>query len=246
MFRNAFLNTFPCPLLRAFQLFLDHDSNYLTCDMYDLDLLSKKLGMYYDLDNLILDYKQYKKCFRKKVIDEDFTAEQVWDDFNNFSDFDNHFLKHIVMGRYGELFAYNHLLSIGENVEWISKDYGDGYGYDLLVRSFEPDKLRGSLIEVKTTTKDIDFQPNILTSNETIVYNKCIQDDSLYDYYLFVYQVTERNNKLFMEDDPIVISYDRNRKCLKDDSNNLLSTIINSDQRMGYIKENCIKTYVKK
>ncbi|MDO5858619.1 DUF3883 domain-containing protein [Myroides odoratimimus] len=73
-----------------------------------------------------------------------------------------------IIGEIGEeiIFEYlnklPHIISLGEKVEHLSKDLGDGLGYDIMAYDEQGQKL---FIEVKTTVKG-KYEPFYLSANE--------------------------------------------------------------------------------
>ena len=76
------------------------------------------------------------------------------------------------VGNYGELMFYNYLTSIAnENMQviWVSRDIGDGFGYDIAVYDQSINKI--TLYEVKTTTKEEYFNDTTLNEYESRICN---------------------------------------------------------------------------
>ena len=76
------------------------------------------------------------------------------------------------VGDYGELMLYKHLLQqANENfyVMWVSRDLGDGFGYDLATYSVPENKVR--LYEVKTTSSISRFYNFDLSEYESRICN---------------------------------------------------------------------------
>lgn len=87
---------------------------------------------------------------------------------------------------------YNELQKAGYNpnieVKWVSKDNGDGYGYDIL--SYDHITGKEKLIEVKSgSSKDI-----ILTEGEMMKAYRSIQNN--YDYYIYRYYYDYNDGKI--------------------------------------------------
>lgn len=95
------------------------------------------------------------------------------------------------LGEKGEQFVYDferfRLESAGRpdlvrEVEWRSKEQGDGLGYD--IRSFDPERDEELFIEVKTTTSG-KYQPFIISDNELAFSKERADQYSLYRVYEF-------------------------------------------------------------
>jgi hypothetical protein len=97
-----------------------------------------------------------------------------------------------VLGQRGEEFALAvekaRLASLGRedlvrDVEWTSKEKGDGAGYD--IRSFEGKTDKELFIEVKTTNSGM-YQPFLLTQNELLFSEANVERYALYRLFDFV------------------------------------------------------------
>jgi len=95
------------------------------------------------------------------------------------------------LGERGEAFVFEverqRLASIGRadlvnDVEWTSKEKGDGAGYD--IRSFSGQGDNELFIEVKTTNSG-KFQPFLISANEVAFSAECAESYSLYRLFEF-------------------------------------------------------------
>lgn len=93
-----------------------------------------------------------------------------------------------IVGTTGEEFVLNYekekLLSVGlknlsENVKWVSKEDGDGLGYD--IHSFD-ENGNDKYIEVKTTTNSIPRLQFFISANEL---KKYFQETNFFIYFVF-------------------------------------------------------------
>lgn len=187
------------------QLYLEDyaKTNFDYCTDYFLALyLGNNLG-YYDstkfFDSIIkkynLDYNISKDDLLKKL-KEHFTIKENKEIYNKikhkfspkneYDAYSKFYNKNFIDKRYedfkwmwGEEDTYNVLKEAGRNPIWVSRYYGDGFGYDLLCRHLND--LREMLVEVKTTRgNEVE-----LTDNE---YNIMIKsNDHNADYYVIAY-----------------------------------------------------------
>ena len=96
---------------------------------------------------------------------------------------------------------------------WVSKEYGDGYGYDIL--SYEMSNDKEKLIEVKSG-QTMDFT---LTKNE---YKKMLEvSESEKDNY-YIYKYTNINKDI---PDMYIYKYDKENDVLVDEDNNIVLTL---------------------
>lgn len=98
---------------------------------------------------------------------------------------------------------------------WVSRDYGDGFGYDLLVH----EKNHESLIEVKSTHGNAPFP---LSRYEYKVMNDT-SGLSTTDYLIYRYAYKRIDNSCIVEPVLTIYNYDKNRDILVDvnDSSNI-------------------------
>jgi hypothetical protein len=96
-----------------------------------------------------------------------------------------------ALGENGERFALDferqRLVQSGrpdlaEEVEWSSRERGDGLGYD--IRSFDPDYEKELFVEVKTTSSG-KYQPFLISENERAFSNDRADSYRLYRIYEF-------------------------------------------------------------
>ncbi|NBB80538.1 MAG: DUF3883 domain-containing protein [Verrucomicrobia bacterium] len=96
-----------------------------------------------------------------------------------------------ALGESGEAFALEferHRLiqrgrpDLAEEVEWFSREEGDGLGFD--IRSFDPDYEKELFVEVKTTNSG-KYQPFLISENERAFSNDWADSYRLYRIYEF-------------------------------------------------------------
>lgn len=112
-------------------------------------------------------------------------------------------IKNRVLGFMGEEFTYNfektrltslNRIDLAKKVEWISRDKGDGSGFDIL--SFDTNGEE-RFIEVKTTNYGKRF-PFLITENEVLASEELGEQYFLYRVFAF-----NRFPKLFMVNGPV-------------------------------------------
>ena len=110
-------------------------------------------------------------------------------------DYVNRELRNKQLGQAGEKLIYlhekNNLIHSGQaelanQVCWVSKEYGDGLGYD--IKSYTPDG-RNRFIEVKTTN-GWQYTPFYITSNELDIANQYENEWSLMRVFHYLQQPT--------------------------------------------------------
>lgn len=100
-----------------------------------------------------------------------------------------------------------------EYAKWVSREYGDGYGFDIL--SIDLDKNKECLIEVKSG-KNEKFS---LTQNEVNVMRNCQFKNA--DYYVYKWTYNYLNNYIT----PSIYKYDPEIDLLVDPNNNYYSLL---------------------
>lgn len=151
----------------------------IVCDFNELD---KRIYKYLDINT--------KYDLNRNREEQDILLKQK----QSYIDY-NYYLDMIKSGKFtlndrntffifSELFTFNNETSLLDGSEfhplWVAKDYGDGYGYDIL--SYDKSNNREKAIEVKSTRVD-SFS---LTKNE---YNalKRFKDYKYVDYFIYQY-----------------------------------------------------------
>lgn len=94
------------------------------------------------------------------------------------------------------------------NVKWISREFGDGYGFDIL--SYDPILNKEKLIEVKSGVSENFY----LTENEVAVMLKCQFHNA--NYYIYKYCYNKDNNTVYK----IELKYEPELDMLRDNMNN--------------------------
>ena len=91
-------------------------------------------------------------------------------------------------------------------VRWVSKNHGDGYGFDIL--SYDPILKRQKLIEVKSSKYD-NYNLNLLEYKVSMkISDKC-------DYYVYEYHQDENHNISLIK-----LKYEKEKKLFIDATNN--------------------------
>ena len=78
-----------------------------------------------------------------------------------------------------------------KNIYWVSRYYGDGFGFDVL--TFDKSTQKEKLIEVKTGHYD-DF---VLTNNEYSVMEESSKHNA--DYYIYKYTYNKNDNMIYIK-----------------------------------------------
>lgn len=135
--------------------------------------------------------------------------------------------KNKKLGNAGELFTFEQLKN-QKNAVLVSRDYGDGFGYDIYYSSEENNKTYENLIEVKTTIKSMENDCFTLSDNEEKLMKKASKENNT-NYYIYrvFYDKTLRTFT--------------NLICLIYDGKNLIS--INNDD-IAYTYDEVSKNYV--
>ena len=200
----------------------------------DLEKIKDDLNRYYNSQDISC-YDCYKYVFRRHLSDV-FTGdinEKISTLFKttvNSSNFD-YMLK--LMGLAAEKKSFD-LLSGTFNLKWVSKDYGDGYGFDFLVPRTSPSKEAGNLYEIKSSTKLNERLSCILTANESNVFKSTLREDSLYNYVLHLYDVKLENSRFLSFEDPLILFYDRLNKEVYDNHDIPYKIVQNDDGKIGF------------
>ena len=167
----------------------------------------------------IKEFKKNPKIFGiNKYLSNDDIIRSFIDYYNNkWEYYNNPRLKekipHII-GNYGELLFYKKLgQKYGyDNVIWVSKEVGDGFGYDFLITG---EKLLA--LEVKTTANSNYFDNFIITNNE---YNKYNSINNLGDENRYIDENDEISRyefvNILVDDHRILKELHYGVKCLSD------------------------------
>lgn len=177
---------------RVFPLFIKELINKLEMDKYknipieeiintrmDLDygynpnLKRDLIEVVYKTKNYYTDYSKYENKIRDNSLN---IHDQI--EFFIYSE------KQAYMLEYNELKNF-HEYNLDCIVRWVSKDHGDGYGFDVL--SYDPILKKQKLIEVKSG-KSTYFE---LTSNEFKVAQEAMQNNCDYYIYRYYYDITQ-------------------------------------------------------
>lgn len=92
---------------------------------------------------------------------------------------------------------YTYELLKGPSTAWISRYYGDGYGFDIY--SFDDKLFREKLIEVKSGMNNYFT----LTENEVSVMRNSFYKNA--DYYIYKYTYNKSDNQIY----PTILKYDK-------------------------------------
>lgn len=135
-----------------------------------------------------------------------------------------------INGRYGEYLVFNELRKDNNNINlWVSKDVGDGFGYDMM--SVSKNTYQTKMIEVKTTITD-NIDPRWLSYNEeNILY--CLSYDfcnnERYDYELKVVSLREN-------EEPIIYTFTLDKE-LSIGKKNFIFNVSSNQSNDSYIAE---------
>ena len=141
--------------------------------------------------------------------------------YDNKEKYDNYFIKknnnildlfdiddfYILAEDYTCIYEDSILKQYGLKSTWVAKDYGDGYGYDVL--SYDPFTRREKVIEVKSGLS-MNFT---LTKNEYKTLNKAC--DNYSDYYVYKYYYDVTSKKLYF----YIFKYDKDKEIFVDINN---------------------------
>ena len=106
-----------------------------------------------------------------------------------------------IVNNYGELMFYQYLqtnLTSNDRLLWISRDLGDGFGYDIAVYKSTENKLY--MYKVKTTAEPSKFESVVLSESENRINNET-NNNSQEDYHVVricveePYQMVDIDNK---------------------------------------------------
>lgn len=141
---------------------------------YDPNSDRNLIELNYKPKNFYTDYNLYQdKITNNKLNILNQTEFFIWSEKNTFEN------------EYNELSKYPEYTT-GVVVRWVSKEHGDGYGYDVL--SYDPILRRQKLIEVKSgRSKNIN-----LTFTEFKEINEAVKNNC--DYYVYKYYLDEKNS----------------------------------------------------
>ena len=94
------------------------------------------------------------------------SSEQIIQEFMAVRNYPEHPDFNKLLGNYGELIMYSHLLNKYDDTQilWVSRDLGDGFGYDIAV--YEIEKNYCKLYEVKSSINNVGCSTITLTHNE--------------------------------------------------------------------------------
>jgi len=111
---------------------------------------------------------EYIEQFYKEHPDYTFSYDEITDFYNMV------YQPKDLIGEIGELYIYNYIKGLINDKSYykeiihVAKDVGDGFGYDIYLKSIKDNRIIESLIEVKTTlaSKDKDNDRIIISPNE--------------------------------------------------------------------------------
>lgn len=180
---------------RVFPLFLKEMIDKFNLDNYKNlpieEMLNKRMDLeyFYDpnternlvdvcvkLQNCYTNYLKYDEKIKNNTLNlNDQTEFFIWSEYMTYM------LEYEELSKYPE---YN----VGSVVRWISKEHGDGYGFDVL--SYDPISKRQKLIEVKSGKHNWME----LTRNELKVLYEAVDNDC--DYYIYRYHYNALKNNI--------------------------------------------------
>ena len=224
------------------KIFIDNGFDTANGETANLEKLSFDLDRYYNPQSIEC-YDNYKYVFRKHLSDV-FNCDidnTVFDFHNRIVTFDNFNSMTKLMGLAAEKRTYELLRDKVFNLKWVSRDLGDGYGFDFLVPRTARAREAGNLYEVKSSTKPEEKISHLLTANESEVFMSTLRDDSLYDYIIHFYDAKIQDSKFLNFQEPLVLFYDRLNKEVYDNHDIPYKIIQNDDGCIGF--EDKIKKY---
>ena len=141
-----------------------------------------------------IGYDNFKTGKLLRPIHEYPSDEEIINRFRNISDYQEE--KNIIIGQYAEMICYYNEIhklynlnrsDLAQRVIWVSKEVGDGFGYDIF--SFNLQSNHEKLLEVKGTTKadneySFELSPNefrMLSNIELSINNN---HDKMWDYII--------------------------------------------------------------
>jgi hypothetical protein len=151
--------------------------------------LDDSVKVFSRISGLYTDYSKYDDKLKNNSINFDDSIEQfIWSEYSTF------------MYEIG-LTAFSNTC---DRVKWVSRFYGDGFGYDIL--SYDPNTKREKLIEVKSgRSSNI-----ILTKNEFKKIYDC-KKFGICDYYIYKCRYDENKEMKFY-----MLKYIFNENCFVD------------------------------
>ena len=224
---------------KVFPLFFKESCDYFNVGKYSnkpLEEIEELLNKYMDLN------KEYNPN-DKRVLTE--IMGKIPGYYTNYSKYDkklNNINEVINCSNQEEFFVYSeyeayqrelhaiaayNLSNPKEYVKWVSRYYGDGYGYDVL--SYDIKKNREKLIEVKSGRYD-SFE---LTPNEYKVMMSTMYENYS-DYYIYRYRCDVNSNTFKLN----ILKFNKKHKNFYDVNTNEIYKIIPFyDEDNGVIKE---------
>lgn len=183
---------------RVFPLFIKELINKFEMDKYKNlpieEIINTRMDLNYNYDpnlkrNLIEVVYKAKNCYT----DYSKYENKIKDNSLNIHDQTEFF---IYSENQTYMLEYNELKNFPEYnldciVRWVSKDHGDGYGFDVL--SYDPILKRQKLIEVKSG-KNTYFE---LTINEFKVAQEAMQNNCDYYIYRYYYDIAQNIMNFF-------------------------------------------------
>lgn len=169
-FINPIMKIYNEKPIKEFYNFLDNNLAIIRGEKESYpETLEEAYDQYLQAFNNVFDlkYKQYKDNLdpkEKYILNED----EIRLKYQNKT-----------LGNLGEMYFFDKVKN-QTKAKFISKDYGNGYGYDIYYQSFEDNRLIENLIEVKTTTMDRHSEIIFLTENEHTVMNRIDNWSSFY------------------------------------------------------------------
>lgn len=120
-------------------------------------------------------------------------------------------------GRVGEYFIYNWLKTQSGKTTFVAKEYGNGFGYDILYN--DPVNQKEYLVEVKSTTNSLERDSYFsLTDNEVRVLNDTLtlpkSEFIIERVYIDLNQKENKNHKHY------ALYYDKDNKCFINNTDN--------------------------
>ena len=212
---------------RVFPLFFKECVDYFKIDKYN----NMSLEQIESLLNKYMDLKKYYNYDKKKELNE--VICKIPELYTTYSKYDNKFenkLGTINCTDQEEFFVYSeyeaykrelhsmynfNISNPKDYVKWVSRQHGDGYGYDVL--SYDIKKNREKLIEVKSGLSDhfqltrIEYKTMESTKNKQYA-----------DYYIYRYTYDVNTNLITLK----ILKYDKKNNLLIDINNNDIYNLI--------------------
>lgn len=193
---SLYLNDTNC--YRVFPLFIKELINKLEMDKYKNIPIEEIINTRMDLDY------GYNPNLKRDLIEVVYKTKNYYTDYSKYENKirDNSLNIHdqieffIYSEKQAYMLEYNELKNFPEYnldciVRWVSKDHGDGYGFDVL--SYDPILKKQKLIEVKSG-KNTYFE---LTSNEFKVAQEAMQNNCDYYIYRYYYDIAQNIMNFF-------------------------------------------------